>query len=91
MATQEEAAEIHERRIKNNEVIPIRDAIEQEYGIINRCQFCNGYPWAVYLALHRSGNYLRGERIPEAVELLDKYKERHAMECNGCPVKIDDR
>lgn len=91
VTTQKEAVYTHEYGIKYDEVKPIKEAIENEYGITNPCPSCNGYPWACYLALHRSGNYLRGERIPEAVELLDKYKERHAMECNGCSYWLQDR
>lgn len=40
----------------------------------------------VLLALQRNGNYMKdGKRIPEGARLFDELKERHIMECAGCP------
>lgn len=82
--TQRSAQAEHQNRIARGAVIPIGEAFDKGYYIVYRGSCCSGYPWLVYLALHRTGNYLCGERVPEAVELLDRYKLRHAAECTGC-------
>lgn len=41
----------------------------------------------VYLALQRTGNYIKGGKpIPEGARLFDKLKEEHARRCAGCPL-----
>ena len=83
--SQRDAQRTFERHIARDKLVPIGKACEERITIIGICHCCcvpNTRLW--YLALHRSGNYLCGKRMPEAVALLDKYKKRHLAECTGC-------
>ena len=81
--SQAEAQELHHIAIERKNVQSVKSLID-EGSLIYPCSACAGHPWPIYLALHKTGNFVRGEPIPEAAKLFDKYKERHVMECNGC-------
>ena len=81
--SQGEAEILHRAEIEDKTVRSAKELIEAGY-LTSGCSSCAGNPWPIYLALHKTGNFVRGERIPEAAKLFDKYKERHVMECNWC-------